>query len=125
MIKEIFIRDEKDPFYIDGVLDFTDEVESIITQIKVLLTTEKGSVFGSPDFGFNIEEYIFGTRKDAEEILEDLETDVLLYVHHSDSTRITFKLSFGDSGKGYDYAVLDIYINGAKVIGFLVDKNEN
>ena len=36
MIKEIYIRTPEDPYYSEGIIDFTNEAEEIITQIKVL-----------------------------------------------------------------------------------------
>ena len=39
--------------------------------------------------------------------------------------KMAVDLNFGDSGKGWDYAVLDIYINGKKTLGFLIDRDDN
>jgi hypothetical protein len=125
MVKEIYIRDKSDPYYEDNLIDFTDETESVITQIRVILGTEKGAVFGTPAFGINIEDYIFKTTLNATNICEDLDDQIEMYVYKGKNTTVSTDLKFGDSGKGYDYALLDIYINGKKAIGFLIDKNEN
>lgn len=125
MISEIYVRDENDPNYIPNMLEFKDEVESIITQIRMIIGTVPGEVFGSPEFGFDIEEYIFRTRYDAGRISELLDEQLNTYLKHSDNTTVQVGINFGDSGRGYDYAVLDIYINGQKTLGFLIDKDKD
>ena len=63
-IKEIYIRDDKDPYYDPKIIDYQNEVESVISQIRMILGTLNGQVFGDYDFG-NVESYInnFGNIK--------------------------------------------------------------
>lgn len=123
MVKEIYIRSKDDKFYDASILDYTDEVESVISQIMVLLSTNTGDVFGAPHFGIDLEDYVFRTRYSARKITEELDDQIRLYVHHSPNMTINTTLEFGNSGKGYDYGILNIYINGEKSLGFLIDKN--
>lgn len=124
MIKEIYIRTPDDPNYIPNMIDFTDEVESIITQIRMIIGTPTGAVFGSPDFGLDLEDYIFNTKYNATVITEKLQEQMDYYLKHSDNITVTVDLKFGDSGKGWDFGILDIYINGKKTLGFLIDKDD-
>ena len=55
MIKEIYIRTPEDPYYSEGIIDFTNEAEEIITQIKILLGTAPGDVLCAPNFGVDLE----------------------------------------------------------------------
>lgn len=123
-IKEIYIRDEKDPYYDDTIIDYQNEVESVISQIRMILGTLNGQVFGDYDFGIDLEYMVFNTKYASNKIMEKLNDEIDKYVYHSDNISIYCDINFGDSGEGYDYAVLDIYINGAKSIGFLIDKND-
>lgn len=125
MLKEIYIRSDNDPYYDPRKLEFTDEMESAITQVRVILGTEKGDVLGVPNFGLNIEDYIFKTRMSAANICEELDNQLASYADFGPNITVTTKLSFGDSGKGYDYGLLDIYINGDKTLGFLIDKDND
>lgn len=122
-VKEIYVRDERDPYYNPYILDYRNEVEEIVSQIRVLLGTTPGQVFGDSFFGVDLERMIFGTKKDAQTILKDVNEQIQHYINHPDSIKITTDLNFGDSGKGYDYGVLDIYLNGVKCVGFLFDQN--
>ena len=123
-IKQIYIRDDKDPYYDDTIIDYQNEVESVISQIRMILGTLNGQVFGDYDFGIDLEYMVFNTKYASNKIMEKLNDEIDKYVYHSDNISIYCDINFGDSGEGYDYAVLDIYINGAKSIGFLIDKND-
>ena len=56
------------------------------------------------------------------EVQKQIDEQISKYVVHSNNIIITTEVNFGDSGLGYDYAIIDIYINGGKAIGFLIDK---
>ena len=124
MIREIYIRDEKDPNFIPGVIDYSNEVERVISEIKMILGTQKGQVLGNYDFGVDLEYAVFNTKRSAEEVAREITEQINTYVDKGDNMTINVEVSFGDSGMGYDYAVIDIIINGQKAIGFLLDKNE-
>ena len=122
MIKEIYIRDENDPYFEPGIIDYSNEMENIVSQIKMILGTRKGQVLGDYDFGVDLEYMVFNTKVAANEVKKKIDEQISLYVKHSPKITITTDVNFGDSGLGYDYAVIDIYINGGKAIGFLIDK---
>lgn len=122
-VKEIYIRNESDPYYDPTIIDYQNEVESVLSQIRMILGTLNGQVLGDYGFGIDLENMVFNTKYSANKIVEKLNEQINNYVNHSDNIDIGCGISFGDSGEGYDYAVLDIYINGAKSIGFLIDKN--
>ena len=124
MIREIYIRDENDPYFNPTIIDYSNEVESVISQIRMILGTKNGDVLGSYDFGVDLEEMVFNTRFAADQVMEKVNDQIDKYVKHRDQMYVYCDISFGDSGMGYDYAILDIYINGVKSIGFVIDKNE-
>ena len=123
-VKEIYIRDEKDPYYDPTIIDYDNEIESVISQIRMILGTQNGQVFGSYDFGVDLEYMVFNTKYAANQVMEKVNEQINRYVNHSKNVYIYCDISFGDSGLGYDYAVLDVYINGVKSVGFLIDKND-
>ena len=122
MIKEIYIRNEKDPYFEPGIIDYSNEIENVISQIKMILGTSKGQVLGDYNFGVDIEYAVFNTKASSDEVKRNIDEQISRYVVHGNNITISTDVNFGDSGKGYDYAVIDIYINGSKAIGFLIDK---
>ena len=125
MIREIYIRPKSDPNYQDGIIDYSDTIESIVSQIKVILDTNNGDVFGNYFMGINLDYLVFGTKMNSKEVEDAIMKQVREYVYYPSNITVECEVDFGDSGQGYDYAVINIYINGEKTIGFLVDKNQN
>lgn len=122
MIKDIYIRDENDPNFEPGIIDYSNEVESIISQIRMLLGTKNGEVLGDYNFGYDLEYLVFNTRTSADLLAGDILDKIKEYVVYGENFYIDVDVNFGDSGKGYDYCIVDISINGKKAIGFLIDK---
>lgn len=55
------MRDESDPSYKPDVLEINDEIEALISQVKMVIGTNKGEVLGEPEFGFDLEGMLFTT----------------------------------------------------------------
>lgn len=123
MVKEIYIRTPEDPNFVPNVLEYSDEVEETISQLRVLLGTKNGEVLGTYNYGIDLDYLVFNTRQAADGIKEKIKEQILSYVHISPNLSVDVDVNFGQSGYGYDYAVIDISINGIKAIGFLVDKD--
>ena len=124
MVKEIYIRTPNDPNFVPNIIDYSNEVESTLSQLKMILGTNKGDVFGTYDFGINLNYLVFGTKLPKEEIRQRLLDQIVSYGNISKNISLDIDINFGQSGYGYDYAIIDITINGKKTIGFLVDKDE-
>lgn len=124
MVKEIYIRTPNDPNFVPNIIDYSNEVESTLSQLKMILGTNKGDVFGTYDFGLDLNYLVFGTKLPKEEIRQRLLDQIVSYGNISKNISLDIDINFGQSGYGYDYAIIDITINGKKTIGFLVDKDE-
>lgn len=124
MVKEIYIRTPDDPNFVPNIIDYSNEVESTLSQLKMILGTNKGDVFGTYDFGLDLNYLVFGTKLPKEEIRQRLLDQIVSYGNISKNISLDIDINFGQSGYGYDYAIIDITINGKKTIGFLVDKDE-
>lgn len=122
MLREIYIRSTDDPNYRGPrVVDFEDDVESIITQLRVIMGTSKGQILGSYNFGLDIEDLIFSTSFSAGDLESKLNDQIGQYIAPSfPNYNVTTKVNFGNHPDGWDYAIVDIYINEMKVIGIEV-----
>lgn len=119
MIREIYNRNPNDPNYVYGVLEHTNPIESIISKIKMILSTSQGQVLGDLNFGVGLEDLIFETRINKMELEERIKNQISQYIEESKDYKIEPRVSFGKA-EGYDYAVIDIFINDQKIIGILV-----
>lgn len=119
MIKDIYIRTPDDPTYQYGLLEHSDAIESIVSKIKMILGTRQGQLVGDLNFGVGIEDLIFETRINKTQLEEKIKQQFSLYISETADFRIAPEVSFGRAD-GYDYAVIDIYIDEQKVVGLLI-----
>ncbi len=119
MIREIYTRSPEDPGFQYGVLDHSNEIESIISKIKVLFGTRQGQVIGDIAFGVGLEDLIFETRINKHELEEKIKTQIDSYISETKDFKITPSVSFGRA-ENYDYAIVDIYINDQRAIGIVI-----
>ena len=123
MVNEIFIREETDPYYVDGVLETGNTTENIISKIRMFLGTVPGDVLGDDNFGIDIEYLVFNTKQSAKEIEKQINENLLSYLGNIGNVSVDVNVSFGqDVNGGSDYAVIDFSLNGVKSIGILVDQ---
>ena len=124
MVKEIYIRTEDDPMFVPGIVDFSNEIESIITKVRMLLGTTPGDVLGDSNFGIDIEYLVFNTKQSALDIKEELNNLLVTYIPNTTNVSLSVDINFGKTAKGNDFGVVDVYINEHKAIGFLIDKDD-
>lgn len=59
MANDIYFRGPNDPNYKEGIVTVSDDIENTLQQTRMTLLTKKGEVLGEPDFGFNMDKYLF------------------------------------------------------------------
>lgn len=119
MIKDLYTRNPEDPNFQYGILEHSDVIESILTKIRMLMGTRQGQVLGDLNMGIGIEDLIFETRINKMQLEEKIKSQFELFISETKDYSITPQVSFGKAD-GYDYAVIDIYINDQKMLGLLV-----
>lgn len=119
MIQEIYIRPPEDINYNINVLHHSNPIESIISKIRMILGTRQGQVIGDLNFGKGIEDLVFETRISKLQLEEDIKNQIDQYVSESSDYSIEPRVAFGKA-VGYDYCVIDIYINNVKSFGVMI-----
>ena len=119
MIKDLYIKPPTDPNYNINILEHSDPIESIKAKIKMILGTRQGQVFGDVNFGVGIEDLIFETKINKLQLEEKISSQIYQYVSESKKYTIRPSIQFG-RGDGYDYCVIDFYIDNEKALGVLV-----
>jgi hypothetical protein len=118
-VKEIYIRNPEDPNYQYNVFSHSDPIESIISKVKMILGTTQGQILGDINFGVGIEDLIFETKINKVELEEKILKQIQQYVSESSQFKIQPSVSFGKAD-GFNYAIIDIFINDQKSIGILI-----
>ena len=123
VINELYIRSPHDPNYAGPVvLHHNNIVEQILTRIKMILGTVPGSVLGSPEFGVDIERYVFSTNFNAQHIESLINQQINKYVQPiAMDYDIKCKVEFGRATEEEDYDVINVFINVHKTIGFSIN----
>lgn len=121
MIREIYTRTSDEYGFEPNTLEHKDLLESVIQKIKMIMCTSNGDVLGSFSFGANLEDLIFTTVKDADYIEKLLNQQFSEYIHSEPYYKISTKVRFGHHKHGYDFAIVDVYINNKKMSSFLIN----
>ena len=59
---EFYVKALGDPGFSIDKLQQDDDIAMLLTQIETILFTRKGSVLGNPEFGCNLEDYVYSLR---------------------------------------------------------------
>lgn len=124
MIQEIYIGVPNTNQYKERTIEVTDDIVQILQRIRVLLGTRKGQVLGDPDFGLNLEDYLFEMNLNAASIKKEILLQFGKYIIPGTNPmyEISVDVNFGKNPyAAYDYMIVDIYINQRKYLGVLIN----
>jgi len=118
-VRDFYMRSEEDPNYKKGILEVSDNTEEAISQVKMTLLTEKGSVLGDPDFGLDVNRYLFDFDIDPFGLSNNANNQIDKYVSASKLKNITVEPSKFTDDRDRDVFVLEIGIDGDNPFGIL------
>lgn len=120
---DIYNRLATDQSY-NVAVETEDEIEQLLSQIKMVLGTNRGDILGSPNFGVNIKQYLFSMSYNKEEIEKMVTTAIISSISY-DQRKFTVDITV-DFGKDHenasDYAVINISINQRKCLGVVINQ---
>ena len=79
-LRDFYLRPETDPAFRPEQLEVYDELESCLQQIKMTLFTQKGEVLGEPEFGLEVEKYLFEFTIDPFALTKEAGGQITKYV---------------------------------------------
>ena len=121
MIQEIYTIGPEADNYVEGQIETTDAVQTILERIKIILGTRPGEVIGDPNFGINLEDYLFDINVDTDKIKKEIGDQITSYIGNTSPYSVGIDVNFGKaSSEFYDYMLIDIYINQEKTLGVIV-----
>jgi hypothetical protein len=108
-MREIYNRDPLDPNYNPFQIETTDPVEICVGQLKMLLLTNKGEIFGDPKFGMNLEDLIFNLELSETSIRKEMDLFLNTYIPLFRKLGGSYTLKFF-AGTQRDIATIDFAI---------------
>jgi hypothetical protein len=118
MIREIYCRNENDPGFNPQALETSNELEALLTKIRMIIFTSRGEVLGNPSFGLSLEEQLFELNANNVMLERSLTDQLAAYVPEAGKYKVDVSIKF-QPGEVRDFCFLDIYIDGTKYIGVL------
>ncbi|CAB4175505.1 hypothetical protein UFOVP1247_190 [uncultured Caudovirales phage] len=110
-LRDFYTRTTDDSKYLSDRVEVSDDLESAIQQVKMTLFTKKGEVLGEPDFGVDIDSYLFEYSIDPHALGKDANGQINKYVGEARKRQITVTPSiYPDDRANRDVFVLLINI---------------
>lgn len=121
--KDFYIGYPGHPRFKDLKLIEDDLIRVIIQKYEMILFTNKGDVFGDPDFGGDLTLLLHQTKLSAETIKRDLLSQIYTYIPELINNDIDFKLEleiFPHPDKFEEYMVIEFTLAGYDVYAKIV-----
>lgn len=110
-LRDFYLRETNDPAFRPGQLEVYDDLESMIQQIKMTLFTQRGEVLGEPNFGVEVEKYLFEFSVDPFALTREAAAQINTYVGETKKRPITVKpATYADDRANRDIFVLLINV---------------
>lgn len=125
MAVDIYLRIPGDPNYVSNFVEVEDEISNFVQRVEMILTTVPGEVLGSPDFGVNLEGYLWNPYITSGSIKKDIMTQIRTYCTYGQQN-IPFKVEVNFvKGDIVDSILIDIVIDGRKILGISASPDPN
>jgi hypothetical protein len=120
-IRDFYMRVPGDPKYIKDTFETTDEIEETVSQIRMTLLTEQGEVLGEPQFGVDVDKYLFDFDINPFALSADAERQIDKYVTGSRKREIQVRPAKYTDEKQREVFVLGVEIKGRTSFALLYD----
>lgn len=114
---DIYLRIPSDPYYDNSQLEIDDDIYNFVQGIEMILTTNKGEIFGSPDLGANLEAYLWNEHVSASTIKSEINRQIFEFCPNG-ANKIPYSIDVNFMKGGItDSIIVDIIIDDQKVLG--------
>lgn len=119
-MQEFYLRAETDPNYTDDIYMVSDEIESLIYQMSMILMTSTGEVLGAYKFGMSLTEQLFSYAFDPSLYTNALADQTNLYCELARNYAVEYSIKKIKDGNHKFAVVIDAIINGKSLFGVLL-----
>lgn len=119
MAVDIYFKQSNYPYYDPRAIEMSESIEIFIQHLDMLFSTPKTTVLGSPNFGIDLEQYIWNTTKSASSVRQEIMSQINEYVSYELLSQIEYNIEVGYlKGEVWDTIVIDVVVDGTKVAGY-------
>jgi hypothetical protein len=119
MGRDIYMRDPDDPDYKADLMEISDELEMLISQIKMLLFTRRGEVLGAPDFGAGLDDLLFTQNVNEFGLRSALMDQTMKFIPLAEKYGVDYSVKFS-RGTVRDICFIDVKILDQSAFGIVV-----
>ena len=117
---DFYIKYPEYPQNSEDALYISDPIDIIVNKIETILFTNKGEVLGDPDFGADLERYVFKTKVNDTVLRQIIEQQINKYIPELSSTSYTIDITFMQDGVKYqDMALIVINLPGTQIAAII------
>lgn len=119
MLRDIYVIPEEEPRYKNNILEISNELDEIIQQVDMILFTNKGDVLCMPEFGCDLDKYLFETSYNKTHIKNIIMDQIDGFIYMNGSYKVDVDIEFVQ-WKQNVAMIVDLNINNRKVASYLV-----
>lgn len=114
---DFYIRYKGHPTYVPKEIIEDEIVRIIVMKVETIFFTNKGDLFGDPEFGGDLEKLLFETRVSADFVKKQLVQQINTYVNEISDLSYTLDVTFQKDPENYqdmmfiDFKIKDVEIN--------------
>lgn len=122
---DVYLKIPEDPNYDPTQIEIEDDLFNFVQYIEMILTTNRGEVFGAPELGANLEAYLWNPYVTSSTIKSEINRQIFQLCPNL-SARIAFEVDVQFfKGDITDSILVDIIIEGEKVLGIVSTPSAN
>lgn len=98
---EFYVKSLSDPNFERNKLQQDNDLNMMVTQIETILFTRRSSILGKPDFGANLEDYIYTFRFNDYQIKNEVNGQITKYVPLANKYKVVIDVNFTEENTRY------------------------
>ena len=116
---ELYIKSNTDPNWRPDQLQVDEELAMLLTQIETLFFTNKGDVIGNPDFGLNLEDYVYSFRYNDSMLQGVVKAAINDYIPLANNYKVDVEAEFTEETER-SIVLINVIINDTYGIGLSI-----
>lgn len=116
---DIYFKLPSDPVYDSNGIEENSDLEIFLQQLDMIMTTQKGSVLGDPEFGLSLDSYLWTLQGGSSTVKQEIQQQITKYTDLEDPIDYDIDVNF-IAGEIWETILIDVTVQGEKIAGYLI-----
>jgi phage baseplate assembly protein W len=118
--KDLYLKYKGHPLFNEDLVEEDEPLSVIVSKVEMILFTNKGDVFGDPNFGADLETYLHETKVSAEFVREAINEQIFQYAPELIQLNYQLEVTFvQEPSVFYDIMLVDFQIGDLEINAFI------